>query len=325
MGGRSALSISDDVAPDAEWYGAAPTVIRELRGPAAEAVIGRLPAAAASYPYATRYSAWPGPNSNTFVAHLGREVPELRLAMPSIAIGKDYLPEALAREGTQRYRQLSLFGVVGVCGAREGLEVNLFGLVTDRPAPSSLKFPGVSRTRRSLTGPAVSPSRAPAKAFAAMAQSRHGRQRLGFARRGCTRARAMSRDLIEAGLGWEYRTDRIGHYIGDPDAVVRRPHRHLLGGFAVMRLARRARTSFCWPSRRRRRRGIAMRMLTWLTESAQVAGVASLHVELRAGNVAARALYRAAGFGETLRIEGYYRGRETAVRMLRRLRAGLAS
>ena len=74
-----------------------------------------------------------------------------------------------------------------------------------------------------------------------------------------------------------------------------------------------------------RRRGIAMRMLTWLTESAQVAGVASLHVELRAGNVAARALYRAAGFGETLRIEGYYRGRETAVRMLRRLRAGLAS
>jgi len=56
-----------------------------------------------------------------------------------------------------------------------------------------------------------------------------------------------------------------------------------------------------------------------------VAGIASLHVELRAGNAPARALYRAAGFGETLRIEGYYRGRETAVRMLRQLRAGLAS
>ena len=149
MGGRSALSISDDVAPDAEWYGAAPTVIRELRGPEAEAVIARLPAAAASYPYATRYSAWPGPNSNTFVAHLGREVPELRLAMPSIAIGKDYLPGGrwLAPAPSGTGYQLSLLGVVGVLAAREeGLEVNLFGLVTGVDLnPLALKFPGVSR------------------------------------------------------------------------------------------------------------------------------------------------------------------------------------
>ncbi len=149
MGGRSALSISDDVAPDAEWYGAAPTVIRELRGPEAEVVIARLPAAAASYPYATRYSAWPGPNSNTFVAHLGREVPQLRLAMPSIAIGKDYLPAGhwLAPAPSGTGYQLSLFGVVGVLAAREeGLEVNLFGLVTGIDLhPPALKFPGVSR------------------------------------------------------------------------------------------------------------------------------------------------------------------------------------
>ncbi len=151
---------------------------------------------------------------------------------------------------------------------------------------------------------------------------------LGFARHADAPALAvMSRDLIEAGLGWEYRTDRIGHYIGDSDAVVlvARDH-HLLGGFAVMRFGEtRAHLILLAVAPPYRRRGIAMRMLTWLTESAQVAGVASLHVELRAGNVAARALYRAAGFGETLRIEGYYRGRETAVRMLRRLRAGLAS
>jgi len=149
MGGRSALSISDDVAADAEWYGASPTVIRELRGPAAEAVIARLPAAAASYPYATRYSAWPGPNSNTFVAHLGRELPGLSLALPSIAIGKDYLPAdrwlAPAPSGTGY--QVSLLGVVGVLAAREeGVEVNLFGLVAGVGLhPLALKFPGVGR------------------------------------------------------------------------------------------------------------------------------------------------------------------------------------
>src|SRR5215213_557982 len=65
--GRSAVSISDSSAPDAEWYGSAPRVIGEIRGDDAEAVIAKLPNAAATYPYADTYSAWPGPNSNTFV------------------------------------------------------------------------------------------------------------------------------------------------------------------------------------------------------------------------------------------------------------------
>jgi ribosomal-protein-alanine N-acetyltransferase len=69
------------------------------------------------------------------------------------------------------------------------------------------------------------------------------------------------------------------------------------------------------------RRGIARGMVEWLTQSALVAGVSSLHVELRAGNAAAFGLYRNAGYTETLRVPGYYRGREPAVRMMRLLRA----
>jgi ribosomal-protein-alanine N-acetyltransferase len=69
------------------------------------------------------------------------------------------------------------------------------------------------------------------------------------------------------------------------------------------------------------RRGIARRMIHWLVESASVAGVASIHVELRAHNVAAITLYRACGFAESLRVPGYYRGREDALRMVRVLRA----
>ena len=90
--GHSAVSVTNTPTPDTEWYGSAPRLIRDLRGADAEAVIGKLEAAVASYPYPDLYRAWPGPNSNTFLAHLGRAVPELRLTLPSTAIGKDYLP-----------------------------------------------------------------------------------------------------------------------------------------------------------------------------------------------------------------------------------------
>jgi len=70
-----------------------------------------------------------------------------------------------------------------------------------------------------------------------------------------------------------------------------------------------------------RRCGVARRLLAWLVESALTAGMASIHVELRVENVSAHALYRAGGFTETLRVPGYYAGRETAIRMMRLLRA----
>ena len=124
-------------------------LIGEVRGAEAEAAIAKLPDAAQSYPYAHRYSAWPGPNSNTFVAHLGREVPELHLNMPAIAIGKDYLPngEVVATAPSGTGWQVSLGGILGVTLARvEGLEVNLFGLVAGVDgAHPALKFPGFGR------------------------------------------------------------------------------------------------------------------------------------------------------------------------------------
>src|SRR5271169_6237090 len=81
--GRSLVSVSTTRAPDAEWFGAAPRLIDELRGAEAEAVLAKLPRAVAAYPYAGVYSLWPGPNSNTFMAYLGRQLPELRLNLPS--------------------------------------------------------------------------------------------------------------------------------------------------------------------------------------------------------------------------------------------------
>ena len=67
--------------------------------------------------------------------------------------------------------------------------------------------------------------------------------------------------------------------------------------------------------------GIGRRLIDWLVESARVAGIASIHLELRADNVSAQAFYRALGFSETLVVPGYYDGRVSARRMLRMLRS----
>lgn len=148
-GGRSVVSVSSQRAPDAEWFGAAPRLLRDLRGAQAQAVIDRLDQAVADYPYPTTYHAWPGPNSNTFVAHLGRAIPALRLTMPSTAIGKDYvsLLESVGPSPSHTGVAVSLYGLVGVtAGWDEGLELNVLGLVTGvdvrRPA---LKLPGIGR------------------------------------------------------------------------------------------------------------------------------------------------------------------------------------
>lgn len=148
-GGRSVVSVSSQRAPDAEWYGRPPRLLRDLRGAQAEAVLARLDGAVTDYPYPATYRVWPGPNSNTFVAYLARAIPELRLAMPSTAIGKDYVPllESIGPSPSHTGIAISLYGLVGVtAGWDEGLEVNLLGLVTgvDVQHPA-LKLPGIGR------------------------------------------------------------------------------------------------------------------------------------------------------------------------------------
>lgn len=145
---------------------------------------------------------------------------------------------------------------------------------------------------------------------------------LAHLREAATLAR-MSRDLIETGLGWTYRTPRMAALIGEASvtALVARDDARPVG-FAIMRFGdERARLVLLAVQLAWRRVGIARRMLHWLADSAAAAGMASIHVELRAGNAAAYGLYESAGFAETFRIPGYYQGSEAAVRMIRVLRA----
>lgn len=117
--------------PDGYWFGARPKLLLEHRGAEAQAMIPKIEAAIKSYPWPQTYHAWPGPNSNTFLAHIGREVPALKLDLPANAIGKDYRslwhPIGLSPSGSGI--QASILGVLGVTLAKEeGIEVNVLGL-----------------------------------------------------------------------------------------------------------------------------------------------------------------------------------------------------
>jgi len=148
-GGGSAVAVSSVTTPDTQWFGATPTVLRDIRGAAADAIAAKLPLAVASYPFAHSYSAWPGPNSNTFTAYVARAIPEMRLALPANAIGKDYLPlgEFVVRAPSGTGYQVSLAGLLGaLAGADEGIELNVLGLVVgvDLRSPA-VKLPGIGR------------------------------------------------------------------------------------------------------------------------------------------------------------------------------------
>ena len=132
--------------PDARWFGSAPELYAERRGPGVDELIKRIDKAARDYPYASEYTVWPGPNSNTFTAWISRAVPELEVDLPATAIGKDYLGSAVfstAPSGSGF--QFSLGGVLGVAASGvEGIELNLLGL-SFGVGPSGIKLPIVGR------------------------------------------------------------------------------------------------------------------------------------------------------------------------------------
>ena len=133
---------------------------------------------------------------------------------------------------------------------------------------------------------------------------------------------AMSRDLIETGLGWHYRPERVARLLDDPETVTLVAcAADQAAGFAIMTVGdERAHLVLLAVHPAHQRRGIGRRMTDWLVKTAATAGMAAIDLELRAGNMAAHALYRATGFTETRRLPGYYRARETAIRMTRTLR-----
>ena len=98
------------------------------------------------------YRAWPGPNSNTFVAAVLDAMPGVKATLPPTAIGKDYPYDGrwFRRTSSRTGLALTLGGYAGLTvGWVEGVELSLLGLVVGvdvrRPA---LKLPGLGRIVR---------------------------------------------------------------------------------------------------------------------------------------------------------------------------------
>jgi hypothetical protein len=138
-------------AADGRWFGGTPETIAAADGEAAAAMIPRIQSAIESYKLRSYgdYRAWPGPNSNTFVAAVTSAVPELRVALPPTAIGKDFPYSGGYFGFTPSGTGISatLGGYLGLTvGWIEGVEINVLGAVLGvdvrRPA---IKLPGIGR------------------------------------------------------------------------------------------------------------------------------------------------------------------------------------
>jgi hypothetical protein len=134
----------DRFVPDGRWFGSTPEVVVAADGADAEAMIPRIRDTIRTYPYSAPgdYQAWPGPNSNTFVAAVMSAVPEMRASLPATAIGKDFPFDGrwVGATPSRTGIRVNLGGYAGVTvGWVEGIEVNLFGAV----AGLDLRRPGV--------------------------------------------------------------------------------------------------------------------------------------------------------------------------------------
>jgi hypothetical protein len=132
-------------APD-HWFHAKGELYAEKRGEGVDDLIRRIDKAVQEYPYAKRYTLWPGPNSNTFTAWIARAVPELEVDLPATAIGKDYIGESMISTAPSgKGFQFSLRGLFGFSASGvDGVELNLLGLNFGVSA-SGLKLPMVGR------------------------------------------------------------------------------------------------------------------------------------------------------------------------------------
>jgi hypothetical protein len=90
--GQPVVAAQRDI-PDRYWYGSKPVLLKEHRGIGVEEMIDKIEKAVEDYPWKDEYHAFPGPNSNTFVAWIGKRVPELELELPFSAIGSGYVEQ----------------------------------------------------------------------------------------------------------------------------------------------------------------------------------------------------------------------------------------
>jgi ribosomal protein S18 acetylase RimI-like enzyme len=131
----------------------------------------------------------------------------------------------------------------------------------------------------------------------------------------------LSRTLIEDGLPWSWTPRRVATHM--------RSREHLtviaveggeLAGFVLAQFGSRAvHLALLGVAPGHQRSGLGKQLVAWVEESASVAGLFLMQLEVRAGNRQARRFYASLGYRETTRTVGYYSGVEDAIRLERDL------
>ena len=131
----------------------------------------------------------------------------------------------------------------------------------------------------------------------------------------------LSRTLIEAGLPWSWTPRRVAAHM--------RSREHLtaiavdggeLAGFVLAQFGSRAvHVALLGVAPAYQRLGLGRKLVSWVEESASVAGLFLMQLEVRAGNHRALRFYSMLGYRESSRTVGYYSGVEDAVRLERDL------
>ena len=127
---------------------------------------------------------------------------------------------------------------------------------------------------------------------------------------------ALSRDLIEQGLPWSWRPERVARAIAiaNTNVAVVRENREVaasreLQAFGIMEYWDDDAHLVLFAVRpSHQRRGIGSALLQWLEASALVAGSKRIRVEARRDNTAARSFYNEHGYHELLIRPRMYSG-----------------
>ena len=132
----------------------------------------------------------------------------------------------------------------------------------------------------------------------------------------------MSRTLIEEGLPWTWTPRRVAAHMKQREnlSVIASAERELVGFVMAQFGNERVHIALLGVAERYRRHGLGRQLVRWVEESAVVAGLFQMRLEVRATNREARRFYAGLGYVESGVVPNYYSNVEDAVQFARDLR-----
>lgn len=151
---------------------------------------------------------------------------------------------------------------------------------------------------------------------------------LGPARIGdAPRIANMSRALIEPGLPWSWTPSRVAAHMREREhlTIVAKDGGALAGFVLAQFGAESVHLALLSVAEAHRRHGIGRQLVKWVEDTATVAGLFLVRLEVRSTNHSARRFYASLGYTESGWSAGYYSGVEDAIKLSHDLRAAVPS